>query len=147
MLKRTLTIRIRGSIYVVPIREIIYMEKYCRKIKVHTKERDYLYYAGFEEVIGDLDIRFSWCHRSYILNMERVIYLDDMRIGMDGSSELIFGRNTFIRFKKEVERYLRWKKSLTSLSHDSTHHDFDFWKNMEYNPLYTFFYEPKETIG
>lgn len=110
MLKRTLIVRFRSSIHVVPMGEILYLENRRRIIRVHTSKNDYLFYARFDDVMPDLDRRFSRCHRSYILNLDRITFLENMRIGLDDTEELKFGKATFLRLKKEFEDYSRWKR-------------------------------------
>ena len=110
MLKRTLTLKIRSNIYIVPMGEILYMMSERHLIRVHTTMGDYLYYARFDDVMPDLDRRFSRCHRSYILNLDRIIFLDNLKIGLDDRSVLFFGKATFLRLKKELEEYSEWKR-------------------------------------
>ena len=110
MLKRTLTLKIRSSIYIVPMGEILYLMNDRHLIKVHTSMGDYLYYARFDDVMLELDRRFSRCHRSYILNLDRIIFLDDLKIGLDDRSVLFFGKTTFQRLKKDLEEYSEWKR-------------------------------------
>ena len=139
MLRKELIVRIRGSIHLVPIEEILFMEKERRRIRVHTAKKDYRYYARFDELVERLDGRFIWCHRSYIVNMERVAYLEDMHIGMDDSTEVVFGKNTFHRFKRQFDTYLERQAEGTAIIEMFEQENFDLWKNLEYNPLYTCF--------
>lgn len=112
MIKRTLTMRIRNGIYVVPMKEILYMEKERRRMRVHTEDCDYYYYTRFEDVLPQLDKRFSRSHRSYIVNLDRIARMEDMHILMDDDTELIFGKATYLRLKREFERYTTWKNRL-----------------------------------
>ena len=103
--------RIRRGIYVVPMKEIIYMEKERRRMRVHTQSRDYYYYVRFVDVMPHLDGRFTRSHRSFILNMDRIVRLENRRIVMDDGSEIFFGKATFQRLKKDYERYSLWKRA------------------------------------
>lgn len=111
MLHKTLLVRIRTSLHIVPLEEILYMEKFLRQIVVYTEKGAYTYYARFEDVIPSLDIRFFRCHRSYIVNLERITYLGDMNVKMDDESELMLSNNTIIRIRRQFEKYDRWKKN------------------------------------
>lgn len=96
----------------VPIKEILYMEKSGRTVHVHTDDEVYVHYAKFDDIMPELDSRFSNCHRSYILNMDRIKYLGKMKVRMDDSSELVFGKTTFQRLKREVESFTEWKRKI-----------------------------------
>ena len=109
MFKRTLTIKFRSCIHVVPMNEIIYMEKEKRRIRLHTQKTDLVFYSTFNEVLTKLDHRFTWCHRSYILNLDRIAYLKDKKVGLDDETELFFGKATFYRLTKEYESYAEFK--------------------------------------
>ena len=102
--------KIRSRIHVVPIGEILYLEKYRKQIRAHTEKGDHVFYARFDDVMPDLDVRFSRCHRSYVLNYDRVVYMGDYVIRMDDSSELFFGKPTILRIKKDYESYMEWKR-------------------------------------
>ena len=109
MFKKTLIVKLRNKIDVVPIREIIYLEKDLRRIRVHTESGDYVFYARFDEIMPYLDVRFRRCHRSYIINYDRIEHFEDLLVRMDDSTELPFGRATILRLKKDFESYVDWK--------------------------------------
>lgn len=109
MLKKALIVRFRNRIDVIPIREIIYLEKDLHRVRVHTEKGEYVFYARFDEIMPYLDVRFRRCHRSLILNYDRIEQLGDPLIRMDDSSELAFGKATLLRLKKDYETYVDWK--------------------------------------
>lgn len=112
MLKKTLSIRIRRRIVVLPMKEILFMEKKKRQIVLHASEGEYLFYGRFREIMDDLDIRFAWCHRSYILNMDRIAAMGEGVIRLDDGTELVFGKEAYGRLRETYDRYLAWKRDM-----------------------------------
>ena len=109
MLKKTLVVKFRSKIDVVPIKEIVYLEKDLRRILVHTEDKVYVLCGRFDDIMPYLDVRFRRAHRSYILNYDRIAHMEDMLIRMDDSSELTFGKPLILRLKKDFESYVAWQ--------------------------------------
>ena len=131
MLKKTLTVRVGKRVHVLPIRDILYMEKRMRKVCVHTTEGDYLYYARFDEVVKNLDVRFVWFHRSYILNMDRIRSIGDAAVIMDDGSELFFSEQLLLRLKRHYTGFEEWKQKWIAERNreNGRHHRTTDWKS------------------
>ncbi|MBQ6401337.1 MAG: LytTR family transcriptional regulator [Firmicutes bacterium] len=112
MLKKTLSIKIRRRIVVLQMGDILFMEKKKRQVVLHASDGEYLFYGRFYELMDDLDARFAWCHRSYILNMDRIVSMGDCVIRLDDDTELVFGKEPYGRLRETYDRYLDWKRSL-----------------------------------
>lgn len=110
MLRKALKVKLRNKIYIIPISEILYMEKERRRIRVHADKGDILFYARFDDVMPYLDARFYRCHRSFIINYDRISYMGDLEVIMDDSSQLCFGKATILRLKKDYDSFVEWKK-------------------------------------
>lgn len=61
----------------IRVKDILFIETDKRNIIVHTVERDYTSNSGIDEVEAELqDCGFYRCHRSYLVNLERVRKID-----------------------------------------------------------------------
>ena len=101
-----LIIRKKQGVYVLRADEIIYMEKKLRKINVHTADRDVEFYGSFSEIMPQLDGRFMCCHRSYLINMDKIIWMNCNEICVAGDETIFFGRDSFIKARRIFGRYL-----------------------------------------
>ena len=104
------------GIYVVELDEILYMEKALRKIRLHLSgnarygEYPILeFYGKFADVMYYLDHRFMFCHRSYIINMDAIVWMAYNTIFLGTSDSIYMGRATYGKARKIFDRYLAEK--------------------------------------
>ena len=70
-----LIIKKRQAVFVFRVEDIVYMEKNLRKIRLHAKMcgcekyEQIEFYGRFSEIISQLDDRFMYCHRSYVITL------------------------------------------------------------------------------
>ena len=91
---------------------MVYMEKNLRKIGIHTmcKDRGYMeFYGKFNEIMPYLDGRFMCCHRSYIINMDNIIWMSDCDIFVSTNETIHMGRDSYNRARKIFTDYLNKK--------------------------------------
>ena len=72
----TVTIRTKSETNVIRKRDILFLEKDLRRIILHTKENDYMFYSSTEDILKKLGNRFIRCHRSYIINADHVVRIE-----------------------------------------------------------------------
>ena len=111
-MRRLLNVKIRGSVYSVPQEEIIYLENELRKICLHMRGREVLFYGTFKEILKELDERFLLCSRSYIVNMDHVLAMHhngNYEIEMDSGEHLFFSKNYYLKAKAVLEGFLKEK--------------------------------------
>ena len=106
LLYEKLVIRNRKGTYVLALEEILYMEKNLRKICVYTQTNQVEFYGRFPDILDCLDDRFLYCHRSYVINMDRVVVMTNKRIFVTNNACIFFGRDTYCRAKKIFDAYL-----------------------------------------
>lgn len=77
---RTLLIQFRGQIQKIRFSAISYMESVGRKMFLYTDSGAFETYMTVEEALDKLPPRFTQCHRSYIVNPDRI-----EKYSMDGA--------------------------------------------------------------
>lgn len=95
---------IRGIVYMVDCRDIVYMETQNRYVQVHTTGRPlFVPYLRLCECLEQSDGRFLRCHRSILVNPS---YIEDIQLNRkriilcQGRGELAIGR----KYEGEVRR-------------------------------------------
>lgn len=108
-----LILKKKNGIYVVPVNDILYLEKNLRKVCIHTQTEalgNIDVYSSFEDIMTHLDDRFMCCHRSYIFNMDKIVILADQMVYIEGNDSIYLGRDSFSKAKKIFAEYLETKK-------------------------------------
>lgn len=107
-----LILKKKDGIYVVPIDDILYLEKNLRKVCIHTQTEllgNIDVYSNFEDIMVHLDDRFMYCHRSYIFNMDKIVVLANQTVFIEGNESIYLGRDSFTKAKKIFGEYLKRK--------------------------------------
>lgn len=94
----------------VPYGDIIYMEKFGRKIILHSLGGEIEFYGKFIEVMTQLDMRFSNPHESYLLNMDFIIRIDEKGIDMERGFRINMGKKCLGKAKKQYDEYIEKAK-------------------------------------
>lgn len=109
-----LIVKKNHGIFVFHTDDIVYMEKNKRKIFLRTKCKgctcsETEFYGRFNEVIPHLDNRFMHCHRSYIINMDHIVWMSGCEIFIGDNISIHMGRDTYRRARKMFSEYLNEK--------------------------------------
>ena len=107
----TLTIKTKKGIYVIAFQDIQFLEKDLKRIIVHTSGDPIPFYGRFIDIIDRLDERFLWCHRSYVINMDKIVWMADNEIYIVGNYHIHMGNNTFRIAKHIFSDYLDKKNT------------------------------------
>lgn len=105
----------RQGIFVLPVEDVIYMEKNLRKISLFVTDfgdasyRKIEFYGRFEDVIPQLDERFMHCHRSYIINMDKIVWMQGCEIFVRPDIRIHMGKDTYGRARHTFSGYLSKK--------------------------------------
>lgn len=104
-----LIIHKKQGTYALPLDDILYMEKDLRKIKVYVKDACVEFYGKFSDVIPYLDRRFMHCHRSYVINMDKIVIMARNTVFVENNECIYLGRDTYGKAKKMFDEYLAKK--------------------------------------
>lgn len=73
--EKRLPIKFNGSLFYIPLNDIIYIEKSIKKSLIHTQEKTYESYENISDLINMLDESFYQTHRSYIVNLSKISHI------------------------------------------------------------------------
>ena len=91
----------------IRISDILYIERYKRKIKIVTAQEEYAYYERIENIKPLLDDNFFPCLKGCYINLEKVISMHDRKIMFEGGRTLYLGRENFIKTMQYYKLYLK----------------------------------------
>lgn len=98
----------KNIIYTIPFKDILYIEKNKedKKCTINTKYNNFEIIGNLKSILDILDERFIKCSRSYIINIEQVLYYntkENLITFYNGKSIYEISRSK----KKEIQDYLR----------------------------------------
>lgn len=105
----------KHGIFVFSTDDIVYMEKNLRKICLHVRmpgckgEQIIEFYGRFPDVMPQLDDRFMYCHRSYVINMDAIVWMSGYKIFIKPNITIPMGRDTYGRARKTYLEYMSRK--------------------------------------
>lgn len=106
---KKLIIHKNQGIYALPLDDIVYMEKDLRKIKVYVRNTSIEFYGKFTDIMCYLDNRFLYCHRSYVINMDKIVTMSSNSILVENNRNIYMGRDTYGKAKKIFDEYISKK--------------------------------------
>lgn len=91
-----------GSIYMVPVSAIIYVEAKDHRTFLYTRVQTYVSWEPLEKWVSELDIKsFFRTHRSFIVNLEYVTSFTKIRVYLcDGQYQAVLTTSKYKEFKE-----------------------------------------------
>ena len=87
-------------------KDILFIETDKRNIIVHTMERDYISNRSLEEVEEELkDCGFFRCHKSYLVNLERVRKIDRLYAYFANGTKAMISTRKYTEMKEKYFEY------------------------------------------
>ena len=102
-------IKKKHGIHAFPVEDIVYMEKDHRKIRLHTCGQEVEFYGNFSEFDSYFDERFMRCHRSYVINMDFIVWMSGCEIYLRTNEGIHMGRDAYGRARKIFTEYINKK--------------------------------------
>lgn len=105
--EKQIFVRTKNKNYVLPVRDILYLENQKRKILIHTRKEQITIYgtmAKMEEALGN---GFYRCHRGYLVNFAYVAGYESESIRLINNETIYLARNKYQDFVMQYMRYLR----------------------------------------
>lgn len=86
---KTLILKNKGSIIQFLVKEIDYIESYSDYVKIHIQNDSFLHLIALKEIIKKLpDDKFIQIHRRFIINVSKIISVNDNKILLAGHEAL-----------------------------------------------------------
>ena len=96
----------RGEVVKIYFDEIVYIESESRKIIFHTDRNNYSTYRKIEDVTALLPDSFHRCHKSCIINMEKVREMRDCVVYFENGMNIRMCRDKFAKSIQAYKGYL-----------------------------------------
>lgn len=77
-----LLVRNNGSLIQMVPERLMYVESDCRKVRIHEAERTVEIYSKLSEIECSLPNQFVCCHKSFLVNMDRIVELNSANVVM-----------------------------------------------------------------
>lgn len=93
----------KSDVSMIPLKEIIYIEKEKRKVHViDSKGLITSYYSCFDEIQKQLNNDFYRCHNSYIINIQKVTLIDSSSAKMNNGRNIPVSRSHLKELKSRI---------------------------------------------
>ena len=105
-MKQSLLIHIKGNTIIVSLDDIIYLERNLRKTIIHLKDKQLETYENFSSFHHKLTSHFLECHRSFIVNLDKVKEYNRDHFIMNNDNSIPISRSHEKVTKQEFQKYL-----------------------------------------
>lgn len=104
---KTFSIQLKGEIISLDYSDIYYFEKIGHRIKIHTENRDILYYDSLYNLLGKIkDDSFIQCHQGYVVNADKIRSYRDKSLFLSGNMQLPVSRPFIEGVREKLARRL-----------------------------------------
>lgn len=92
-----------GHTVILLQREINYIERYDRFLKLHTDKKEYHCYTSLKMLSEQLTASFIRCHGSFIVNLDKISVVNNMEITLYDGTTIPLGKSFLDGF---MDRYM-----------------------------------------
>ncbi len=103
--ERFINVRNKNEIQNIPFSEILYIESALREIRIVTQRQNVLAYNRISDIAKRLDDRFMNCHKSYIVNLEKVERMGGLQFILSDGQAVPIAQ---ARYPEAKQRFLRY---------------------------------------
>jgi len=102
----------RKETAIVNINEVFYIETELRIVNIYTGSRVYRFYGKLDDVVKYLNGSFHRCHKSCIINLDKIVRMEDGIFYFSGGMTLRIGQNSYQQTRIHYIKYLEQNFSL-----------------------------------
>ena len=95
-----------GVTYTLRNEDIDYIESLGRKLIIHSKNEEIETYGKISDIANELDDSFYQIHRSYIVNMSKIINYSKNEVTLQNEDKIPLSKYRYEDFAKEYSSYL-----------------------------------------
>lgn len=100
-----LIVRHKGSVLMIPIDDIVYLESQLHKINIVLEHVSYQCNERLDYMKTYLDHHFLTCHKSYIVNIRRLVSYKRYELMLDTGKIIPISKRRYIDVKKQLNEY------------------------------------------
>ncbi|MGN0496363.1 MAG: LytR/AlgR family response regulator transcription factor [Lachnospiraceae bacterium] len=86
-------------------KEIVYVEREGRMLRIHMDEEEYVCYMSIRKILKELSPDFARCHGGYIVNLGKIIAVNSEMVTVETGEKIDIGRTFYDSF---MESYLKY---------------------------------------
>jgi len=104
--KSTVVLAQKGSAVRLPADDILFFESNYRKVTAHTDRREITIYSTISGIIEMTDGRFIQCHKSFLINLNRVSSMELTYFVLDNGAHVPISRGMAAETRKKFFAFL-----------------------------------------
>lgn len=101
-----ITVRCKGAVKKLDISKILYVEAHLREVRIVTELESISAYNRFSEVCAMLDNRFINCHKSYLVNIDKVSQIYRLQFILKNNTVIPIAMARYDEVRKQYLTYL-----------------------------------------
>lgn len=104
--QKSIVIKFDNEIHIIFYKDIKYVESYGKKITVYTRKGIISFNSKLDEVEAKInDKRFLRCHKSFLVNMDYILSVEEYLFILQDNSEVPIKQRDFSNIKKSYYSY------------------------------------------
>ncbi len=104
--REKLIINLRGQVRSVLFKDIYYLESQGHNVIIHTQQETMQVYDKLDQYIDKLSRAFLQCHKSYVVNMDYIEYIDKNVILLKDGTRVTISKSRYREFRNAYFRYV-----------------------------------------
>ena len=104
-----LVIHQRGQVYAISFDELLYLESRGHNMIVYTTEDQISIYGRLETYKEGLSRVFQQCHKSYVVNMDHIVFIDQNTIWLRNNIKVPISKSRYKEFRENYFKYISGK--------------------------------------
>lgn len=100
-----LNVKNRNEMQTIPFSEILYIESALREVRIVTQRQSISAYIRISDLAKRLDYRFINCHKSYVVNLEKVEHIGGLQFILADGQAVPISQARYLEAKQRFMRY------------------------------------------
>ena len=96
----------RGLIQAFLNKEILFFESKGHHVYIHMKNEVVQIYEKLDECEKKLSRQFTRCHKSYVVNMDNIVFIDKSDVQLKGGKSVPISKSRYQEFRESYFKYI-----------------------------------------
>lgn len=101
-----IAVQSKGEVYSIKASDIVYIESEGRILHIHTFNDVFDVYMKISDILTDLPDGFIKCHKSYCVNMNKIVRLARNEIELYNGQSIPMSRMSYMKVKEKYTEYV-----------------------------------------